>query len=325
MGEFSPVLFPAAFLVSFLCSGMEAGFYALNPWRIRRLAREKRPSALLLDQHLRSPERYLWSLLAGNTIATLVLIWGWMAFVHQAFGGAAAPVGLSFLCGVVILFVLGDLLPKTLFRMFPNRLTLLFARPFQWMHCCLQPVVFLMAGFSSLLLLVTGGKAYSGRIFSSRREFRLLMKEAGPAISSDEHTLINRLLDLQESSLTRLVTPLRKLPSLPANATIAEARQFFHGFHLGYAPVTDPATQKVRAVLNLRRILYLDPDQDQETIDSRAQAPLVLAEDTSFDDALAAFQKHRTRFAIVETLGGAVVGGIFLEDVLRELFGEVRL
>lgn len=325
MDDLSTLVLPLAFVVFFLCSGMEAGFYALNPWRIRRLAREKRPSAILLDRHLRSPERYLWSLLAGNTIATLSLVWGWTALANQTFDGAPVPVAIGFLCGVVFLYVMGDLLPKTLFRMYPNRLTLLCARPFQLMHFCLRPVVFLMEGFSSLLLLATGGKAYSGRIFSSRREFRTLMKEAGPEISSDEHILINRLLDLQESSLARLVHPLRKLPQLAPGTTIAEARKFFHTFHLGYVPLIDPSTQRVESVLNLRRILYLDPSADHEGIDSRAQPPLILPEDTSFDDALAAFQKHRTRFAIVETHGGAMVGGIFLEDVLRELFGEVRL
>jgi putative hemolysin len=56
-------------LLSFLLSGMEAGVFALNRLRVRRLARAGKPSAQMLQSFLEKPERFLWTILVGNTLA----------------------------------------------------------------------------------------------------------------------------------------------------------------------------------------------------------------------------------------------------------------
>jgi putative hemolysin len=56
-------------LLSFLLSGMEAGVFALNRLRVRRLARAGKPSAKLLQRFLEKPEKFLWTILVGNTLA----------------------------------------------------------------------------------------------------------------------------------------------------------------------------------------------------------------------------------------------------------------
>src|ERR1700678_585061 len=84
-------------LASFLFSGMEAGVFALNRLRIRRLARVGKPSAKLLNRFLERPERFLWTILVGNTLANFIIL-GWiLAELHEWF-----PVGQTVL--VVALF-----------------------------------------------------------------------------------------------------------------------------------------------------------------------------------------------------------------------------
>ena len=48
---------------------MEAGVFALNRLRVRRLARAGKPSAKLLHGFLENPEKFLWTILVGNTLA----------------------------------------------------------------------------------------------------------------------------------------------------------------------------------------------------------------------------------------------------------------
>ena len=63
--------------LSFLLSGMEAGVFALNRLRVRQMARAGRPSAKLLHGFLENPERFMWTILVGNTLANFFII-GWM-------------------------------------------------------------------------------------------------------------------------------------------------------------------------------------------------------------------------------------------------------
>jgi CBS domain containing-hemolysin-like protein len=55
--------------LSFLFSGMEAGVFALSRVRIRRLMRTGNSNARRLNRYLENPEDFLWTILAGNTLA----------------------------------------------------------------------------------------------------------------------------------------------------------------------------------------------------------------------------------------------------------------
>src|SRR5450755_2339205 len=74
-------------LLSFLLSGMEAGVFALNRLRIRRLARAGRPSAKLLQGFLENPEKFLWTILVGNTLANFVILGLSLVKIHEWLSG----------------------------------------------------------------------------------------------------------------------------------------------------------------------------------------------------------------------------------------------
>src|SRR5258708_38662250 len=70
-------------LLSFLLSGMEAGVFALNRLRVRRLARAGKPSAKLLQGFLENPERFLWTILVGNTLANFLILGFLLVKIHE--------------------------------------------------------------------------------------------------------------------------------------------------------------------------------------------------------------------------------------------------
>src|SRR5882724_5812876 len=74
-------------LLSFLLSGMEAGVFALNRLRVRRLARTGKPSARLLQGFLENPEKFLWTILVGNTLANFLILGFLLAKIHEWFVG----------------------------------------------------------------------------------------------------------------------------------------------------------------------------------------------------------------------------------------------
>src|SRR5277367_4329943 len=74
-------------LLSFLLSGMEAGVFALNRLRVRRLARAGKPSAKLLQGFLENLEKFLWTILVGNTLANFLILGFSLAKIHEWFLG----------------------------------------------------------------------------------------------------------------------------------------------------------------------------------------------------------------------------------------------
>src|SRR5438105_7388971 len=132
MGVKTPiwVLFAVCLALSFMLSGMEAGVFALSRLRIRQQMRAGKRSAQALHGYLEHPENFLWTILVGNTVANFIIL-GWLvSILHDALARHRLWFVLAFSVCVFLFYALFDLLPKMLFRVFPNRLCLLLARPF---------------------------------------------------------------------------------------------------------------------------------------------------------------------------------------------------
>ena len=128
------LLFVFCLTLSFILSGMEAGVFALSRLRVRQQMRAGRASAKVLHGFLEHPENFLWTILVGNTVANFIIL-GWLINVLQhALNGHWLLFGLLFTLCVFLFYTFFDLLPKMLFRMFPTRLCMLFARPFRLIH-----------------------------------------------------------------------------------------------------------------------------------------------------------------------------------------------
>src|SRR5271168_2026406 len=106
-------------LASFLFSGMEAGVFALNRLRVRRLARAGKPSAKLLQGFLENPEKFLWTILVGNTLANFLILGFSLAKIHECFLCDRILIVSIFAVTVFLFYTFFDLLPKMLFRGHP--------------------------------------------------------------------------------------------------------------------------------------------------------------------------------------------------------------
>src|SRR5271168_4073762 len=135
-------------LASFLFSGMEAGVFALNRLRVRRLARAGKPSAKLLQGFLENPEKFLWTILVGNTLANFVILGFSLAKIHEWLPGQRNWVIGIFAAAVFLFYTFFDLLPKMLFRAHPNSLCLSAARIFRFVNFFLSPLVLIVADVS---------------------------------------------------------------------------------------------------------------------------------------------------------------------------------
>src|SRR5213593_1448769 len=140
--------FAACLGLSFFLSGMEAGAFALSRLRIRQQMRAGRASAKVLHNYLEHPENFLWTILVGNTVANFIIL-GWVVVVlHEALRRHRLWFVIIFCVLVFLFYALFDLLPKMLFRLFPNRLCMSLARPFRLLHLVLRPLVALVESFS---------------------------------------------------------------------------------------------------------------------------------------------------------------------------------
>jgi magnesium and cobalt exporter, CNNM family len=321
-------LFLAACLaLSFLLSGMEAGVFALNRLRVRRLARAGRPSAKLLHGFLEHPENFLWTILVGNTLANFIIL-GWIiAALHNEFPGRYALIIGIFAVIAFLFYALFDLLPKMLFRAYPNRFCLAVARVFQPVHFILRPLVALLETVSAGALRWMGGHAFTGRPFGNREEMRAVMQESAQAFTTGERAMINRVLDLQNLTVRQIATPLAQVVTVEMQTTVGNALALARERNFSRLPVWEmrDGRRRIAGLLTLGPWLFRD-DLDRQKPASALMVPaLFLDEDMRLEDALRRMQRAGERLAIVLARDRHEVGVVTLEDILKVMFGEVKL
>src|SRR3954468_24658314 len=200
--------------VSFLLSGMEAGVFALSPIRIRQQRRAGNPRAAVLHRFLETPENFLWTIFVGNIVANLAVFTIGVASLYFWLGTMPWLFLVCLAAGVIMFYVLFELFPKMLFRLYPNRLCMALVLPFRLVHWVLKPLVGLMALFSRSFLAWSGGRRLTRRIFGPREELAMGMQESAVSMTSEEKMMINRVLDLQNRSVRQVMIPLSQCATI---------------------------------------------------------------------------------------------------------------
>ena len=320
------LLFAACLAVSFLLSGMEAGVFALSRLRVRQQMRAGRRSAKILHDFLENPENFLWTILVGNTVANFLIL-GWLIqILFQRLQHHRFWFVLVFAVAVFLFYTFFDLLPKMLFRTYPNRLCMMLAHPVRWIHFVLRPLVWVVETVSSGLLRWRGGKVFTGHLFGNREELRLVMQESAQGLTSEERAMINRVLDLPSLTVRQAVIPLAQTATVTTQASVSEALTLCRDRKISRLPVWETRDgQRIIGLVSLNTLLFQTEVDPNRAILDYVKPALYLEEDLRLEVALRRMQRSGQRLGIVLGRDRQAIGVIGLQDVLKIIFGEVSL
>jgi putative hemolysin len=318
--------FVVCLAISFLMSGMEAGVFALSRLRIRQKVRSGDRRAQVLYGYLEDPETFLWIILVGNTVANVSIATISLLGLHELIGPAPGRFVLVMLAGGVLFYAFCELLPKMLFRVYPNRLCLLLAGPFRAVHFTVRPLVSLMSLFANSLLRWSGGKRFTGRLFGSRDELRILMQESAQGLTTEERAMINHVLDLQHLTAGQIAIPLSKTASASIQTPVSELLALSRERGFNRFPVWKKENERTRlvGVVNVRELLFAEKLDLTKTAGDYLKPVLFLDRDLRLEVALQQMQRTGQRLAIVLGPDRAELGVLSLQDILQVIFGEVR-
>jgi CBS domain containing-hemolysin-like protein len=325
----APLILAFALCSALSCflSGMEAGVFALNRLRIRHLMRSGNPKARALYGYLEHPENFLWTILVGNTLANLGAVSIGVQWLYQALHAWPWLLVAALVVSVLVFYAVCELLPKMLFRLYPNRICLALALPFRLLHLALRPLVASVELLSRLLLRWSGGRRFTGHLFGNRDELRRVMQESAQGLSTEERAMINRVLDLQNLTVRQVTIPMDQTVTVSAPTRVPELLVLARERGFSRLPVwrTEGGRQRVAGLLSLWSLLYAEKLDERKTAGDFLKPALYLDDDLRLEVALRQMQRTGQRLAIVLARDRTELGIVSLQDILKAIFGEVRL
>jgi CBS domain containing-hemolysin-like protein len=309
-------------LLSALFSGMETGFYTINRVRLLLRAARGNHSAQRLRREILQPNRLLATLLIGNNIANYLGSYGIAAILDQAGFTPGQSVALNAIILIPLLFILGETLPKDLFRVYTDRwsyqcVNLLIGARLVFTWTGLVPIVRVSATLATRIL---GGDPNTPS--GDRQRMSQLIKEGvGAGVLTETQTnLADRVLTIHQRTVVDEMVDWRDVRTLNIAIDSEDRTKLLHQTNVTRVPVLDE-NGRVIGVLSLLQAA-LDPDQSTKALmsDCRTFAP-----DVPVLDALRHMQADRHRLAvIVEPETDRPIGIVTVKDLVEPLTGELK-
>jgi Mg2+/Co2+ transporter CorB len=311
--------------VSAFFASTETALMSLNRYRLRHRSQAGNRSAKLAEKLLAKPDRLIGIILLGNTFAnfaaaSLVGTIGYRLYGETGF--AVATLAAS-----IVMFICGDLAPKTFGALHPERL----AYPAAWIYVVLDrvlyPVIWCanLAANSLLRLFGVSGKQSTTHSLSSD-ELRTVVAEASSVIPRRHQRMLVSILDLEKVTVEDIMVPRNEIAAINAADDWDDILKQLRSSPHTRLPVYDETLDNVIGILHLKMVAQAlahgELDTDSLVNLARAREPFFVPAGTSLNTQLQNFQRDRRRMALVVNEYGDVQGLITLEDLLEEIVGE---
>lgn len=298
---------------------------SINRYRLRHKAQQGNRSAKLAERLLAQPDRLIGIILLGNTFAnfaaaSLVGTVGYRLYGETGF--AVATLAAS-----IVMFILGDLAPKTFGALHPERLALAAAWIYVVLDRVLYPVIWCANLISNSILRIFGISSKHTISHSlSRDELRTVVVEASSVIPHRHQRMLVSILDLEKITVEDIMVPRNEIAAInAADGWDDILTQLRSGSHTRL-PVYDETLDNVIGILHMKTVAQAlahgELDKDALLELARSREPFFVPAGTSLNMQLQNFQRDRRRMALIVNEYGDVQGLITLEDLLEEIVGE---
>ena len=302
--------------------------------RLKQMAAEHGGSrkALELAEH---PERFLSTVQVGITSIGIVtgmfggdalgeMIGAWLGSSLPLLGEHAGAVGKVVAVGLItyLSIVLGELVPKRLALLAPERLASFVAPPMHWLSRIATPAVWLLSvsvhGLMRLLRLEDKGDAQV-----TEEEIRLLVSESHEqgVIDEDERNMMNRVMRLGDRTAESLMTPRTRIVWLDAAASFEENLAEMRETPYSRYPVYRGSDADVLGVLEVKSLLD-GLDERKPDLFGALRDTVFVSESTHALKLLEILREEQQSLALVVDEYGDVTGLVTINDVMEAVIGR---
>jgi putative hemolysin len=261
----------------------------------------------------------------GNEIANVAISTLIAAFLIRQF--PAHGEVLAVVMGTVGILMIGDIGPKCIAWPRARSWALMAVRPFSVFSKIVSPVRFVLERAAAGILRPLGGGTLAGDRGLSEREFRALVdvgEETG-TIDPGEKELIHNIFEMTEQRAGEIMTPLSDVFMVPSTLSYGELLFQFRMYRRSRIPVYEGERRNVVGVLHFKELLK-GMSEGKDDVDWRTlvKPPFVVPASKKLPFLLRDFQKMKIHLAVVVDEFGDLEGIVTLEDLLEEIFGDIR-
>lgn len=325
---FSLLLIIIAIVLIGFFAGMEMAFLTANRLNIELQKKQGKKNGIILSKFLQEPAKFIGSCLIGLNF--FLVIYGLLLssilrplWSYLNISNSYIPLVADTLLSTIIILVLGEFIPKAIFRAKNDLLISLLAKPAHFFYKVFYPVVSVLVFAAEWILKyilnirVTGvsqpfGKVDLEHFFQQNK----LPDDETAALNSE---LFENALSLPMTKIRQCLIPRTEIEAVELNTPIIEARKRMMESKLSKLVIFENSIDNIIGYVH-----QLDMFKHPQNIQSILLPIPVVPETMNVTDLINKFSLERKSIAWVIDEFGGTAGIITMEDVLEEIFGEIK-
>ncbi len=316
------ILISLAFSAFF--SGVEIAFVSAN--RLKIAIDKKQGGFNILSYFAKRPDNFIGTMLLGNNVA--IVIYGMlMAIVLEPIIGNYVSNPLLILLiqtiiSTLLVLIFAEFLPKTIFRINPNRIISFLSVPLFIIYWILYPFTYFTVGLSNLILSVftkDTGEETNFMVFE-KTDLDSFLEENIEHDKEVEHEvkIFHNALNFSEVIARDCMIPRNEIVAFEIEDEIKELREKFIETGLSKILIYRENIDNIIGYVHAHE-MFKHPQSIKSVLLPVSIIPETITANKILEELI---QKNRSIAVVVDEYGGTS-GMITMEDVIEEIFGEI--
>jgi CBS domain containing-hemolysin-like protein len=310
-------------------AGYEIAFISANRLSIELKKKQGLRSGIILSNFMESPAKFIGTCLIGLNI--VLVVYG-LLFTSFLKGIAWNPLEveneylklvIDTIISTFVVLVFGEFIPKAIFKARNDKLIAFFAPVAQFFHSLLQPLASVFVSIAQWILTYI----FNVRVNNKNEAFSKVDLEHFFQQTKDQDEenqelnteLFENALSLPLVKIRQCLVPRTEIEGADIHISIEELKKQFIKTQLSKLVIYEDSVDSILGYVH-QIDLFKRPASVQEILHPIIAVP----ESMSATDLINKFTKERKSIAWVVDEFGGTAGIVTMEDVLEEIFGEIR-
>lgn len=306
------------FLSAFF-AGAEMAFVSLDRIRLREKAEKGNKNAELLEKLLENADEVISAIVVGNNLVNITASILAGAIATHVFGSIGIGIATAVMSMLIIIF--GEATPKS-FGINNEDFALKIAKYLAIIRKIFYPIAKAFTIISNYLVKLAGSKRIKSDIVTEDEiKVMLDLGVKHGTIKEDEKEMVEEIFDFDETKAIEVYVPRNKMICLKENDTVEKLIE--KSIKTGYSrfPVYRKNVDDIVGMVHVKDALM---KSKTTLIRNIMRSILKIKPGMKIDDVLREMQKRKIHMAIIKSKDGKTMGLVTLEDLIEEIFGEIK-
>lgn len=310
-------------------AGYEIAFISANRLSIELKKKQGLRSGIILSNFMESPAKFIGTCLIGLNIVLVIYGLLFTAFLKSIAWNPLEveneylKLVIDTIISTFVVLVFGEFIPKAIFKARNDKLIAFFAPVAQFFHSLLQPLASIFVSIAQWILTYI----FNVRVNNKNEAFSKVDLEHFFQQTKDQDEenqelnteLFENALSLPLVKIRQCLVPRTEIEGADIHTSIEDLKKQFIKTQLSKLIIYDDSVDSILGYVH-QIDLFKRPSSIQEILHPIIAVP----ESMSATDLINKFTKERKSIAWVVDEFGGTAGIVTMEDVLEEIFGEIR-